>query len=328
MRYNIDGKFPMMANWLMVKRPQNGVYEIKNTLTEEWLALSEDVFGFLKDLDGDTNPKLLGEKWDVDYQQLLDEFEEYLLIRKGRNIKSGLGKRFFTLFIPRRKRSSHYLLKLINASLMIGWLPILIAGSYSLLNSYAELCWGSILLSSLLSLVLGIVFHEFAHVMACLSYGGSLFEVGIAFQLFYSGAYVLIDSSRIRSRLKRIQVMAAGAEANLMLAGIFLFLASLEGKWNGCFLVIAINNILLAIYNMTFASGLDGNTVIQEILGFSDSKCGVLEIFLESIWGRNRKNYSVYNRGVMATTCLIIACYHILFPVVIINSILMLIGAY
>lgn len=328
MRYNISGKYPMMANWLMVKRPQNGVYQIKNILTEEWLALSEDTFCFLKNLDGNTNPKLLGEKYGVDYQQLLDEFEEYQLIRKGRKIDGGVGKRFFTLFIPGKKRSNHLIPKLINAFLMIGWCPILILGCYSLFNSYAELCWGNVLLSSLFALVLGISFHELSHALSCLSYGGSLYEVGVVFQLFYSGAYVLIDYSRIRSRLKRIQIMAAGAEANLMLGGISLFLASMEWKWNGSFLVIAINNILLAIYNMTFASGLDGNTVLKEILGFTDSKCDVLEIFLECLWGRNRQRYSVYNRGVMATTCLIIACYHILFPVVIINSILMLIGAY
>ena len=81
MRYKVDGKYPMMANWLMVKRPHNGIYQIKNALTDEWYAMNETVYGFLRELDGNTDPKYLGEKWDVDYKQMIDELEENQLIR-------------------------------------------------------------------------------------------------------------------------------------------------------------------------------------------------------------------------------------------------------
>ena len=41
-RYNMSGKYPMMANWLIMNKRENGVYEIKNVLTDEIVRLDRN----------------------------------------------------------------------------------------------------------------------------------------------------------------------------------------------------------------------------------------------------------------------------------------------
>lgn len=325
MRYKVDGKYPMMANWLMVKRPQNGIYQIKNALTDEWYAMNETVYGFLRELDGNTDPKWLGEKWDVDYEQMMDELEENQLIRtERRKMLSGLGVFYLTLLIPRKKTSKSLFPRAFNLFLQVGWCPMLIWGIYYLIHHLEDISMGHMTLSYILSLTLGLCLHEFAHAMACLSYGGSLFEAGIMWQYLFPGAYVLIDKSRIKSKLHRMQVMAAGVEANLMLAGLFFFFTPIGGEFSGCFLTIAINNVILAIINLTFTLGLDGSAILGEILGLQERILDITDILKESISGRNRMGK--YNRVAMMITCAVIIGYQLLLPIVIINNILMIVG--
>lgn len=325
MRYKVDGKYPIMANWLMVKRPQNGIYQIKNILTDEWYAMNETVYGFLKELDGNTNPERLGEKWEVDYEQLMDEFEENQLIRtEKRKMISGFGMIYLTLLIPRRKTSKSIFPKAFNLLLQVGWCPMLIGGIYYFIHHLEDVLMDHMILGYGLSLILGICFHEFAHAIACLAYGGYFFEAGIMWQYFFPGAYVLIDKSRIKSKLHRIQVMAAGVEANLLLAGLFLFFTPMGGEFSGCFLTIAINNVTLAIINLTFTLGLDGSAILGEILGLQERILDITDILKESILGRNRMEE--HNRVALMITCVVVIGYQLLLPIAIINNILVIIG--
>lgn len=90
---------------------------------------------------------------------------------------------------------------------------------------------------SVVGMLIGLVMHELGHMFACLTYGGRVFKVGVMLQfLLMPGAYVLMNESNIKKRMKRVQVSAAGIEMNLILTAIFLFLSARFEVLSGFFL--------------------------------------------------------------------------------------------
>ena len=76
-----------------------------------------------------------------------------------------------------------------------------------------------------------------------------------------------MNKNRIKNRMKRIQIIAAGIEMNLLLAAVCLIFAA-EIEWlSGFFFGACIQNVFLALINLTFINGFDGMTIISELLG-------------------------------------------------------------
>ena len=87
MKYNIDGKYPMMANWLLVNKLDDGMYSVKNILTDEMYELDIQTYHFLRNLNGNRNPYKVASKLGVDAEELIDFFDVNLLIRtEGRTL--------------------------------------------------------------------------------------------------------------------------------------------------------------------------------------------------------------------------------------------------
>ena len=316
-----------MSNLLLVKRTETGTYLVKNIITDESIEMHHSIYNFLKNLDGDTEPKQAAQERESEAECLLADFKERQFVRTDRKIKLHTGVYLRTLFIPKRKKSNSAIPKIFNILLMLGWCPVLIYGIRCLIWNIHVINSDYYLLGEIIALVLGILLHETAHAMACLAYGGRFFEGGLAWFFMVPGGYVLIDTDDINSILKRVQISLAGVEMNLMLAGIFFILSTVTGAFSGCFFYGAITNILLAVSNMTFIMGFDGCDALCEILGIRKKAFGIAEIWTLLLFEDERRN--VYEDGkVVLVAGGILLVYQVLIVFMIIESLWFLVGGF
>ena len=97
----------------------------------------------------------------------------------------------------------------------------------------------------------------------------------------------MIDAGNVKSRFKRIQIDAAGVEMDCLLAGVFLVLSARCEAYSLFWLLGAVNNLFLSIFNLAFTEGLDGSSMICEVLGIRDSseiKRIFAKILVEKNW--------------------------------------------
>lgn len=277
-RINIDGKYPCMANWVILRRSKDGIIA-RNCLTDEVIKLSEREAKYLIRLNGNRNHyRVKGFSYD-ECMEYYKHLNSNLLIRNsGRNIS--LGKmNIHTLIIPSKHRTNSVIPKIVNLLLWISFLPIFIYGFYRIFTY--GIIWGmqnnvvlNFLLGNIGGIVLGVISHETAHAIACLSdRNGRFIEAGIMKRNgIIPGAYVLIDDIDIKSRLKKLQINLAGIEMNLLLSGVIMILMTSEGfldKWKIAMLYAMIHNILQALINIIPVHGLDGEQVISTLLDVS-----------------------------------------------------------
>ena len=135
------------------------------------------------------------------------------------------------------------------------------------LSNLPDLDGGSILLGQWTGIITGAILHETGHASSALCYQGRVFEAGVLLQHYMPGAYVMIDDTPIRSRLRKVQVLAAGVEMNILLSGIALFLCVYVPSSSTFYFGAALSNLLLALLNLTFTEGLDGMAVMGKLLG-------------------------------------------------------------
>ena len=119
-------------------------------------------------------------------------------------------------------------------------------------------------------------------------------------------------------------VDAAGVEMNLMLTGIFLVLSTVIEVLSGFFLNAAMINGILAVFNLALIDGLDGSSVVGELLGLPDGVDGAKNLLRKEL-KLNIKEASE-NKKVAIISCAIMLVYQILLPIVLVNNILSIIG--
>lgn len=325
MKYNIDGKYPMMANWLLVDKMDDGTYYVNNVLNGEMFEVGCDTYRFLYNLNGNRNPHKVARKFGVDADELMDYFAEHKLIRTDRRtLFAGEDAILYTVYIPAKYNTKSIIPKIYNCLLYTGFVPMLLFGLYKLMFTSCELNTDYIILGTILGTVIGMVMHEISHAMACLAYGGNFFEAGVMWEKFYPGAYVAIDNFNVESKLKRVQIDAAGAEMNLMFTGIFVVLCTLIERINGLFFAAALTNGMLAVFNFMFIDGFDGCSIIGELIGLSGGVDSAKKILKKELKCNVRK-FSA-NKKVVVLACAIIIAYQILLPIAFINNILLIIG--
>ena len=168
----------------------------------------------------------------------------------------------------------------------------------------------------MLGVFLGMILHESAHGAAALAYGGRVYEMGVSIQYFIPGAYTLMDHCRIKKRLRRVQVMAAGVESNFWLAGVFLILCCRFPLHHTMFFMIAVQNLLLGTLNLLFINGVDGGRILCELLGDPNS----IEKAIRVTTSR-RELCSLWKRGasgrVKAAVCFILSAGQISWPLLL-----------
>jgi len=303
-------KYPKQNRYLKIKRVGTDQVEITNMLTGEVWKTDWEYARLLRALDGKTHPYHIYESMDREsVKGLIRDFKECgFLDNKKRVYPQGLGSVLFILWSPRIKKIDRLLAALWNRLLLWTWLPVFFYGVHILFEKEYPYVTGNQQPGGfLLLMLLGLVFHEFSHTCACLSYGGDFYCTGLTLQNFLPGAFVMIDYDDVKGRFRRVQINAAGIETNVLLTGILLCLLK-TGRFETYTLWMgALLNFSLALFNATLIGGLDGMGIYTELLGCSH--------FLESarrvVFSR-RKRYCLKMRG-MNGKALIAACYIIIF---------------
>lgn len=333
-KININGQYPCMANWVTLRRDGNKVIA-RNGLIDKDFKLTEREAKYLTCLNGNRDEYQIAGFSQEECEEYFYYLDSLFLIREpGRSIKFIEGETLHTLFIPDKKSTNSMLPKILNFLLWISFLPVFIYGlncAFTYGIDFNVKHWlANFLIGYGGGLAIGMIFHELAHAVACLSNkNGRLFEAGIMINGIVPGAYVLIDNSRIKSRLKKVQIHLAGVEMNLLIAGILLiFMTSIRRysslyEWKIAIFYAVVQNVFLALINITFSEGLDGEHVISYLMGGSivdEAKENIRQLFNH----KKRKRYFEENgiNGV-ARICVSFAIlgFQLMIPLLIIANI-------
>lgn len=109
-------------------------------------------------------------------------------------------------------------------------------------------------------LVLSHLLHELAHAVVGVSQHAIVYEIGRTPDFYYT----LVDTSDC-SRQGKIRIYAAGIEANLILAGLFLFLATRLPDLSFTLWLGAVFNIERFLLNLAPFAGSDGTSLFVEL---------------------------------------------------------------
>lgn len=259
-------RYPMLNNWLVFSRKNQYEYDVHDCLYDEDFTMGVTIAAFARKLNGHRNPYSINmglTKAEINH--MLKQLREHDLLRYGRSLDAGSGAHY-TLWFIKRNPLLMEVARLWNCLLMLSWLPVFILGVLFFIRDLPIINTECMWLGNILGIVFGVLLHELGHAFAGLTYGARVFEIGIMINALLPGAYVLMDSQSVKSKMKRIQIYAAGVESNALFAGVCLLIACAI-PYAGAFLLnAAIGNIILALVNITFGGGLDGASILSELL--------------------------------------------------------------
>lgn len=261
-------KYPILANWIRFRHISRNEYEIVNLLHNEKIQADAYTVWFARQLNGKRNPyRIDTNKSKEEVDLLLGELEAENVIRDKRFLSKFFLFLLVTIWRPKVTPNLRIVSFIINELLLISFLPFLAFSIFCFLNYTYDVNFDYITIGSIVGLIVGLVMHELGHMISCLGYGGRVFEVGVMLQfLLMPGAYVLMNESNIKKRMRRVQVSAAGIEMNFLLTAIFLILSARFEVLSGFFLGAAIQNAFLALLNLTLVDGFDGMAIMSELL--------------------------------------------------------------
>ena len=268
-------KFPKRSPYLIFRKISRDEYEVSQAFDSKTYYTDRKAAAFLKRLDGKTNPYHLPYGYSkTDVKQLLRELhDKNMLIPDKKITPDGIGSFMYPLVYCYPKRIHRQIASVVNFLLLLSFIPVFILGWYvhGHIPTYIYMLnkW-EIIVACLVGLAVGITCHELAHACAGLAYGGQLFEFGIGLNHFAPAAYSLIDMSGIKSRIKQVQVYAAGIECNLLLYGICMCLVPSDVINPLIIYVTGLVNLGLAIGNSLPFAGVDGLEVLSLIVGKED----------------------------------------------------------
>ena len=307
-------KYPAICNWVYCSKTENGSYIVYDEVSDEKYRMSARGYDFFRRLDGKTNPsKIKSDLSREQRQRMLAYLEKELLIRKSRILSFSLGCIMITLFpIKNGGTSRKTIATVADRVLSLLWLPVLLTSVFYMANHYK---WpsssGGIVSGSIVGMIVGILLHELAHGAACLRYNGKIYEFGIGFQFFFPAAYVLMSTTEVKSRWKRGHIYAAGVEANLLLTSIGLYLSCFFPEHGLFFMFVAIQNGMLALFNLVFFSkDIDGIGIMSEYIGCNN----LFEYARETIVSRERRR-KLYHSGVNGLVTLGVCCVALLMQI-------------
>lgn len=314
---------PMLANWVRFKRVSENEYLVVDLLYDKTYSADEYTVWFLRQLDGETDPYSIDESLTPEEVDLLLEpyFDDDLL-RDKRFYSRYFLYLLVTLWQPKVTPAFRVVAAVANLFLLVSFMPMLILSVYLLLFRTEDIGVDFLVTGTIFGLITGMFLHEAGHMFACIAYGGRFFEMGVMLQyLVMPGAYVLINKDIIGSRMKRIQVNAAGVEMNLLLASVCLIIVSVSVPLSGFFIGAAVTNLFLAFLNLTFVNGIDGMNIMCELLGVGDLPERAKTI-LKSPRHRRRLMKDGVSGKLTVIMCIAIRITQIALPVLLILNII------
>lgn len=271
-------KYPKCRSYIRLFRSKSSNrFMLFDYIDEEAFEISRDEYVIARGLDGKTDPYAIDPQMSpFRVREVLYNLKNiYDITTKRRIERLGLFTWNFTLFdFKKTSGIIRFICRILTYFQLLLLIPVTAFGVYSLLTtdgfSY-DFDYNSYMLGLVVFSIIGIILHEAGHAVSGAAFGAKLFEAGIIFGI--PGAYVMMasDKSRVKSRIKRVQINAAGIQNNMLLACFLLILAQNAGE--SIFYILyggSIANICFAVMNTLLFSGLDGYSVIRELLGFEE----------------------------------------------------------
>ena len=338
-------KYPIFSNWIIYKKiPDDDAYVVKDCVLKNKFVVSGEKMRFAKKLNGKTNPySIKGKRSREEIRNLIEELDRLGVIRTDRGVISrGMNGYIRTLVRTRNTRGKRIASELLNFLLMLLFVPVLIGGIYVYLNAdyvrYSDLSvieqilhrYSSIFIwvFNILAVICGGAIHELCHGIACRAYGGRVFEYGFMLEVL-PGFYTLMDDSGVKSRLKKVQILAAGVEGNILFAGCLLLLTGFFPGIQSFLFVAAVTNIVMTIVNMMAMRSTDGYKILMLLIGMDETDD--LEKAKNTLKKRNRRQMLVedglYGYAKL-TACYMIVWLQRVFPMLILLEVIAWIGAF
>lgn len=261
-------KYPQLNSWLLYKKLDENNYEVKDCRTGSYYKFDINEISFFNQLDGKTDPYSIDTSMcELEVRHLLRFLKQKEIIRCSRIQKSFLSLNI-SLFRIKCSKRGRKIAFILNFLLMISFLPVFVFGVSVLFSNAAHLNLDGfgIITGSIFGMIIGLILHEIGHALAAAGYNARLFEVGIIIGLV-SGAYVALDYNKVKRRFRRVQILSAGIEMNLLLTGVSCILSILIYSLSSFFFAVALANFILAVINMLCISGSDGCSVMEELIG-------------------------------------------------------------
>lgn len=324
-------KYPMLANYLMFYKNKDGTYRVRDALSDEEYIVEKHVYRFMRALDGKTDPHSIKTPLPKDS---VDEIMNWLfqndLLRTSRILFKEGGTVLCSFIFTKNKTSHRVIACFLNWLLLIAWPLIFIIGTYVFFCNFAKFdtdtLYRSMWIGSIVGFFVGVILHEIGHLIAGMAYGASVFEIGGSINYYvFPGAYVLMDTDRVKKTLRRVQINAAGVEMNFLLAGVSFLVSTMLFSLAGFFFGMAIINIICGFINLLLVDRLDGGNIIADLLGNDNVFDKAKEIM------RNRKKrMALFQRGltgkVAVIVCGILNIFKISLPLLSLTNIMWFIG--
>lgn len=316
-------KYPQLNSWLLYKRLDKNNYEVKNCRTGNFYEFDFDEIKFLNQLDGKTNPYSIDTPMsELEVRRLLRFLKQKEITRHSHIHKSFLSLNI-SLFKIKCSKKGRTIAFILNFLLMISFLPVFVLGVSVLSHNATQLNFDGFgtITGSIFGILIGLVLHEIGHALAAAGYNAHLFEVGIIVGLV-SGAYVALDYDNIKRRFRRIQILGAGIEMNLLLTGVSCILSILIYSLSAFFFAIAWVNFVLAVINMLCISGLDGCSIMEELIGTKSILFNAIDFVFDKDTRRNLMRQGDITGCVKIASSFIGAVCQLAYPLLIIINIL------
>lgn len=309
-------RYPMLNNWLVFSRKNQYEYDVHDCLYDEDFSMGVTIAAFAKKLNGHRNPYSINAGLSkAEINHMLTELRENDLLRHGRYLDTGTGI-YYALWFIKRNPLLMAVARLWNGLLMLSWMPVLVLGLLFFIRDLPITNSDCMWLGNILGIVFGALLHELGHAFAGLTYGAKVFEMGIMINALLPGAYVLMDSKSVQSKMKRIQVYAAGVESNFLVAGVCLLIACAIPYCGAFLLSVAIGNIILALVNITFGGSLDGASILSELLGIEDLVEDTKKVVLNTRIRRKLRIKGMSGHALIAVS-IVVQTLQITIPVII-----------
>lgn len=338
-------KYACFSNWIeynCVPELDGRLYYVKNEVQDkkDCLITAEEM-AFAKRLNGRVNPHNVSCLSVEETDKLLHRLEALGVVRKDGLTPKCLGKGYHKTVYRFYGDEDRRLPGILNYLLLLSFIPVFVLGMYVFINvkptSAEEIGFIEEIMhrypllayygASILAVLFGGTVHEIAHGNACRAYKGRVFEYGFRFH-YMPSFYTLMKIDGL-SKLEVIQVLAAGIEANLFLAGLLMIVSVFFPHLRELLEVTSIINTILACINITGMYGTDGSKIMCCLTGLDDSLLSALSIrrlFIALL--RSRKQRSDSTEYVRMVAYFVLSIFQNIYLVVALLDIISIVGVF
>lgn len=284
-------KYPRLAPLVSLKKVNNSLFIAQDDEHDERYAFREPLGSFANSLNGKTNPFSIGDLDPEDVCIMLETLNDLKLLRWGRVYKTSPLKIYITLGTIHTKAICKKLCAILNVIMLFLWGPIFVGG-LALVTRFTpcmiEYSAGEMILEAVFGMVIGyvvgLVIHEVAHACAAFAYNGCCEEFGLLIRFFvFVCAYTLIKQDKVLTPAKRLQISAAGIEANFLLSGFFFGLCTILTPISLLLFCAGVANLSCGLYNLLLFPGVDGFDIFKEFVAHIRRKNGKSSLYKPGI---------------------------------------------